>query len=203
MKIRLDSYSFVSAIKAALLFSAKNNVRYYLNGVHLVSCDGGFYLESTDGYKAMRVKIDRELPREFDVILPLDLCVSIAKIRIPKKERSMGVLDLVIDGISIEVCHDTVTYTGVSVDGKFPDIGRVMVKPTSESFEDRGVNAEYLIEAGKAIHILANPNPKYHGASLCGGQGSRDVFYFEVLTNHGDFTEISEPATFVVMPMRL
>lgn len=201
MKIRLDSHSFVSAIKAALLFAAKNDIRYYLNGVHLVSCDGGFYIESTDGHKAMRVKVDRELPREVDVILPLDLCVAITKIRIPKKDRGINILDLVIDGISIEVCHGDALYTGVLVGGRFPDLPRIMVKPTSESFEDRGINTEYLIKAGKAMSILANP--KHHKVSLCGGQGSTDIFYFEVPTNHGDFTEISEPATFVVMPMRL
>lgn len=117
MKIRLDSHSFVSAIKAALLFAAKNDIRYYLNGVHLVSCDGGFYIESTDGHKAMRVKVDRELPREVDVILPLDLCVAITKIRIPKKDRGINILDLVIDGISIEVCHGDALYTGVLVGG--------------------------------------------------------------------------------------
>lgn len=201
MKITLNAHSFVSAIKAALLFSAKNDVRYYLNGVHLVSCNGGFYIESTDGHKAMHVKIDRELPREFDVILPLDLCVAIAKIRIPKKERGISTLGIVIEGISIEVCHEDALYTGVLVGGRFPDINRIMIKPASGSFDDRGINTEYIIKAGKAMSILANP--KYHGVSLCGGQGAADIFYFEVPTNHGDFTEISEPATFVVLPMRL
>lgn len=202
--MQINLYSFVSALSAVLPFASKNDIRYYLNGVHLVSCEGGFYVEATDGHTAARVKIDTPEPiAGLDLIIPHGDCAKVSAFKVAKKYRKEKALSFEWQGLRGSFSDGQRTVSFEAIEHSYVDIGRVIHTPAADASRpsDRGVNALYLARAGKSAAVLANP--KHHGAAMVGAHGASDTFIFKVPTDHGDFLQISEPALFVVCPMRL
>lgn len=200
--MRLNAYSFLTALKAVLPFSPKNDVRYYLNGVHLLGTDGGFFIEATDGYTAARVKVDAQLDGPLDLVMPRGFCEKVANRKVPVRERDSLELELAYSFLATVVSLDGQSMEANTVDCKYVDLHRVLGVPAVGKPSDRrGFNAEYMARAAKSASMLAHP--KYKGVALVGGSAATDNFVFEVSTAHGEFPAISEPALFVVCPMRL
>lgn len=202
--MQVNLYSFVSALSAVLPFAPKNDVRYYLNGVHLVSCEGGFYVEATDGHTAVRVKIDTTEPvADLDLVIPHDVCAKVSAFKVAKKYRKEKVISFEWHGLGGSFSDGQSSVSFEAIEGKYVDLGRVMRAPAADASRpsDRGVSALYLARVGKSAAILANP--KYHGVAMVGAHGASDNFIFKVPTDHGDFLQISEPALFVICPIKL
>jgi len=201
--MKINAYSFITALKAVIPFAVKKDVRWYLNGVHLVYTGGGFHMEATDGYTAARVTFDcLHAQTELDIIIPLDECLKITKLKINKKERHSQDLDFVQDGYLFNVKFGGNTLVGYGIKGRFPDLSLVLPPPilTKEHYpEDRGFNAKYLARMADSAAMLASP--KYHVCLLKAHSGSRDKYILEVPTSHNEFPGISKPAIFIGMPM--
>lgn len=200
--MRLNAYSFLTALKAVLPFAPKNDIRYYLNGVHLLDTDGGFFVEATDGHTAARVKVDAQLDGTLDLVMPRDFCEKVAKLKVPVRERDSLELELAYSYLATAVSLDGLKIDASTIDCKYVDLARGLVVPAVGKPSDRrGFNAEYLARAAKSASMLANPN--YKRVALVGGSAATDNFVFEVSTAHGEFPAITAPAVFVVCPMRL
>lgn len=178
MKIKVSKI----LLESALIFQAKNDVRYYLNGV-CFKADGRVC--STDGHRAF-------VGGKHDADLKEDLILSITKS--PTKNYDYAEIDTDTGIVSYHT--DTTLRIGVGlcevIDGRFPDIDRII--PKEKSPTDRiGFNAKYLTDVEKAAKLF---NPKYSSVT------------FELNGNTGSSVAklkscFGEEAKIIVMPMRI
>lgn len=66
-------------LRVALLFAAKNDIRYYLNCVHFVAIGGFLVIQATDGERLIRITTATPLPTPLNALVPLDAVKSIVK----------------------------------------------------------------------------------------------------------------------------
>ena len=148
-------YTTLSALKAINLLSADKDIRYYLNGVHVTATATATRLTATDGH-ALGIHQSEQQNEGVDfveMIIPNDVIKLI-------KSASKNVDTVVIDtedGITGTI--GAITGAAVSfkaIDGKFPDVQRVMPKTIS------GETAQYqpylLEKFSKASKLLGSKN---------------------------------------------
>ena len=117
----------ISYIKCALVTAASKDVRYYLNGLAILPHKTGAILASADGHRLTMLHIPGPfgLP-EGGVILPRDFCERVAKVKYPRNAPS--------ETFTIEDGRVRATLAGMDaalVDGRFPDVARVVPKECS------------------------------------------------------------------------
>lgn len=190
MKLRIGKI----LLETALIFQAKQDVRYYLNGICFMK-DGR--IAATDGHRAF-IGSKHENQLEDNVI------VSISKS--PVKRYDMAELDTDTGIVTYntvfksvnedESIEEILTLVGAGIckliDGRFPDIDRVTPKKT-EPAEVIGFNAGYLADIEKAAKLF---NPRWSSVKL-ELQGNDSSAVANLSSPFGDTGKI------VVMPMRL
>jgi hypothetical protein len=122
-------------LQALLLFAAKNDARYYLNGIY---ADPAGYLVATDGRRLLYIKTEPGL----NAIIPRE--AAEAAVKMAKKGQE---IQLTANSIG------QVTYT--PVDGTFPDWRRVM--PCGDDMQANPqctFNWPYLTDAEKAFKLM-------------------------------------------------
>lgn len=179
MKIKLSK----TLLESALIFQAKNDVRYYLNGI-CIKADGR--VASTDGHRAF-VGTGHENKLKEDIIL---------KISKPPTKKYDHVICDTKTGIVEYIIDWSVLRVGVGlceiIDGRFPDIDLVIPKETS-AVDRIGFNAGYLADVEKVAKIF---NPKWESV----------IFEFNSTTSASVAnlkSPYGETAKIIVMPMRI
>lgn len=148
-----------NAIKAMMLTAAKNDIRYYLNGLHVMTCEAGTIVSSTDGHRGARYLADME-PKEFcEVIIPLEFCETLAKIKTSKYQSANDFEFYVSDDGTITVRVIDNTMSTKAIIGKFPDMARVMPEKVVRAIGN--VNLEYARDAQKAIMLIDPAAPSF------------------------------------------
>lgn len=155
MKITLP----LSAMRAMIHTSADADIRYYLNGVHVIATKTHSRLESTNGhYCGIFVHEvtdgDNEVDGLVDFIVPLDEI----KMLKPSSAKSLDVLTIEYDaatktGTLNVLAGMSVRFT--AIDGKFPDLERVMPK-TATSGVSSQYQVEYFGQFAKVAKLLSN-----------------------------------------------
>ena len=169
-------------LESALIFQARNDVRYYLNGICFM-IDGS--IASTDGHRAF-------IGGRHDNKLTEDVIIKIGKS--PTKRYDYAIIDT---KSKIATYHDEVGVmvgSGIceEIDGRFPDIDRVIPKQTLPA-EEISFNAGYLVDIEKAAKLF---NPKFCGVKFeLNGNTNAAVCCLSAPTG--------ETAKIVVMPMRV
>ena len=169
-------------LEGALMFQAKQDVRYYLNG----SCfmhDGR--IAATDGHRAM-------IASKHENKLTDNVIVSVSKS--PTKRYAYALLDTKTGIVTYHDEHEIMVGEGIcsEINGRFPDIDRVIPKQTVPA-EQIGFNAKYLADVEKLAKLF---NPKY------------EAVLFELNSNtSAAVANINAPtgeaAKVIVMPMRI
>jgi DNA polymerase-3 subunit beta len=169
-------------LEGALIFQAKQDVRYYLNGICFMP-DGR--VAATDGHRAI-------IASKHENKIKSNVIVSVSKS--PTKNYSYAVIDTRAKIVTYHNNFDVLVGAGIcsEVDGKFPDIDRVIPKQTAPA-EQIGFNAKYLADVEKLAKLF---NPKYESVR------------FELSGNiNAAVANISAPtgetAKVIVMPMRI
>lgn len=169
-------------LESALIFQARNDVRYYLNGICFMP-DGR--VASTDGHRAF-------IGSNHGNKLTENVIIKIGKSPIKRYEHA------IIDTKSkIATYHDEagmMVGSGIceEIDGRFPDIDRVIPKETKAA-DCIGFNAGYLVDIEKVAKLF---NPRFCGVKFeLNGNADAAVCYLSAPS--GDTAKI------VVMPMRL
>ena len=159
-------YTTLSALKAVNLLSADKNIRYYLNGVHVSATATATRLTATDGH-ALGIHQSEQQNEGVDFVEMIISTDVIKLIKSASKNVDIVVIDTE-DGITGTI--GSITGAAVSfkaIDGKFPDVQRVMPKTIS------GETAQfqpYLLEKfSKASKLLGSKkgliNVAYNGTS--------------------------------------
>lgn len=169
-------------LEGALMFQAKQDIRYYLNGICFMP-DGR--VAATDGH---RLFVGDKHNNKLDD----NIIVSVSKS--PIKRYDYAVLDTKTKMVTYH--DDTKLMVGAGIcnmiDGRFPDIDRVIPNETKAA-EEIGFNAGYLVDIEKAAKLF---NPKFCSVKFeLNGNTNAAVCCLSAPTG--------ETAKIVVMPMRL
>lgn len=169
-------------LEGALMFQAKHDVRYYLNGICFMP-DGR--IAATDGHRAM-------IASKHENKIKSNVIVSISKS--PTKNYSYAVIDTRAKIVTYHNNFDVLVGAGIcsEVDGNYPDIDRVIPKQTAPA-EQIGFNAKYLADVEKLAKLF---NPKFE-AVLFELNGNTSAAVANISAPTG------ETAKVIVMPMRI
>jgi DNA polymerase III sliding clamp (beta) subunit (PCNA family) len=172
-------------------FAATSDIRYYLNGLHVVQDNRGTYIEATNGHMLGRLLIDETpIANPCSVILPLESVKSLAATGKKGKEN----LCFTVDGVKITVITSmSETMIFQALEGTFPDCDRVVPTLTSDGgMQTSTYNPEYI----QAFADCAN--------DLRGYKTSNITVQIKQRGNDSGIVNIDSEPLFVgiIMPMR-
>ena len=169
-------------LEGTLMFQAKQDVRYYLNGICFMP-DGR--VAATDGHRAM-------IASKHENKLTDNVIVSVSKS--PTKRYAYALLDTKTKIITYHDENEIMVGAGIcsEIDGRLPDIDRVIPKQTVAT-EQIGFNAKYLADVEKLAKLF---NPKFEAVRF-ELNGNTNAAVANVSAPTG------ETAKVIVMPMRL
>lgn len=169
-------------LEGALMFQAQQDVRYYLNGICFMP-DGR--VAATDGHRAM-------IASKHENKLKDNVIVSVSKS--PTKRYAYALLDTKTGIVTYYDEHEIMVGAGIcsEIDGRFPDIDRVIPKQTAPA-EQIGFHAKYLADVERLAKLF---NPKFE-AVLFELNGNTSAAVANISASTG------ETAKVIVMPMRI
>ena len=128
-------------LKALLLCAAKNDIRYYLNGVHFESTNNGIIAASTDGHRLICINLPNEQAEGVKALIPRAL------IEAAVKTKSVYI-EITIDGANVTLSSMGQNVSGSLTEGVFPDYRRVIPNSVS-GIQGNEFNNEYLVDFDK------------------------------------------------------
>ena len=185
----------ITALRAAMLFAAKNDVRYYLNGLHIVlKGDGTGEIQATDGHRAIVVRLKDAPAVAMSAIIPSALVETLLKAKGSKKATYafLDIPDNEKDNRDVpftlrEPLISGAAVAGQTIDGVFAPIRKVVPETTSGVMAQ--YNWQYLADCQDAAEILTG-SKRGEGAPIAyNGDGPAIVY-------------LSEDAFALVMPCR-
>ena len=139
-------------LTACLAIAPKNDVRYYLNGIHIKQDSNGSIIEATDGNRIVCFKSDSKLCQAMDFDCILD--VKYVKLLVDKI-KAMGydkldIYNVCVTDISTEYLTFDIDRVDL-IDGKYPDTKRVMWQDSlnMNTIYEIGVDARFLADIVK------------------------------------------------------
>lgn len=151
----MDNFALpIDCLKAVLAVMPKDEIRYYLNGLHINA--HGHWLEATDGIVALRIPIPCELPADMDNIIVSREAVE----QIVAAAKADGSHTVVMRREGSNLYRATVGAHDVIFGGlnaQFPDLDRVFTpgQPTPPAdMLPYSFNATYLNKWFKAQRVL-------------------------------------------------
>lgn len=144
----------INTLRAALLFAAKQDVRYYLIGVRIrVEASGLAQLHATDGHRLLIARIPPVLEgsasAELDVILPRDAVEAMLKTK--GLAKAAPTIELQVTGDKFSLRGAGVEMSGALIDGRYPDVTRVVSAPNGQPAQ---FNWQYLADCQTAHRLL-------------------------------------------------
>lgn len=127
-------------LAAISVFAAKNDDRYYLNGVHLKATGGALIIEATDGHALARTTVAIDETDAFDVVIKNKDIKAILD-----GTKTAEAVDVIASNDAVEFIGDF-NYMCKPVAGKFPDTNRV-IPADDRPFNPEGgigLDAKYL-----------------------------------------------------------
>lgn len=166
MKITIEH----SIIKALLICAAKQDLRYYLQGVCVdARANGDVTLVTTDGHRmlAYPVAVDAiESLAPGQYIIPREALEAVKPAKAGRTTLPITIEIDVAHGRDNKITGATSTVTPL-IDGKFPDWRRVM--PASVSNELAQYNCDYVGDFGRIAQLMGAKHPmvciNHNGAS--------------------------------------
>jgi DNA polymerase-3 subunit beta len=128
-------------LKALLICAAKNDIRYYLNGVHFESTPHGIIAASTDGHRLLCINLPNEQAEGIKALIPRALIEAAIKTKAPT-------IDVMIEGANVTLSSMGQNVSGSITDGVFPDYRRVIPEKVS-GIQGNEFNNEYLVDFDK------------------------------------------------------
>ena len=185
--------TLLQAIKAASFIMAKKDVRYFLNGVHIVKKDNVVTVEATDGHMGFQT---RDVDTDSVDVAELDMIIPCSVVAVIIKSKHLVIKDgnFVSDGMVIPM---------QPIDGNFPQMDRVMPSRYADVYKGElySVNPEYIMAVGKS-YKAATGFKHYSGLvsrNIAGGV--RDELLSSVLMH--PMEHALQCTNWVVMPQRI
>ncbi len=119
-----------SQVKAMLVLAATKDIRFYLNGIHVIQDQRGTIVEATDGHVLGMLRVGETPKNPAKVILDRE---SLKPLVAGTKKQMADLIEFSVDGDIVTASTGGMVTTFKAVDGTFPDCRRVT--PTNESLE--------------------------------------------------------------------
>lgn len=116
-------------IRAMLHLAATKDIRFYLNGLHIVQDSRGTIVEATDGHVLGCLRVSEAPMPPAKVILDRDSLKPLTG----TKRQSDEVVEFYVDGDTVKASAMGMLTTFKRVDGVFSDVSRVI--PRAETLE--------------------------------------------------------------------
>ena len=133
-------------LKALLICAEKNDIRYYLNGVHFESTSNGIIAASTDGHRLLCINLPSEQAEGIKALIPRALIEAAVKTK-------AQVIDISIDGANVTLASAGQSISGSLTEGVFPDFRRVIPEKVS-GIQGNEFNNEYLVDFDKIGKLI-------------------------------------------------
>lgn len=153
--------SLYRPLKALLTLVPKQDIRYYLMGIHVkfIPEQQVYHLEAADGHRAARIVLpagvnyikipDRELP--VSAIIPKETVADVLR-----GGNDKTLISLHIEGDRSTFKKGGVTVIADHIDGRYPDMDRLIPKKNRPCDLPEGIalDASYLGDIGKFVSAL-------------------------------------------------
>ena len=155
-------------IRAVALIAPKTDVRFYLNGLHIVGRQGDDYvrLEATDGGVALVAKAglldDGRITDPLDVIVPIELIEQAVKVmkRALHWRITVSASDHETMLPRVAISDEVTTVTALAVEGRYPSLSRLVHGASAPSGEVAQYDPRYLSLMQEAACIALGKAPK-------------------------------------------
>ncbi len=159
VELRLRTHDLLNVMSRTQFAMAQQDVRYYLNGLHLDISAGRLRAVATDGHRLAlsQTEHDVSLERDIQVIVPRKGVTELQRLLDGSSEE----LELRLTDSAIQIVFGPLRFTSKLIDGRFPDYERVV--PASS---DKWVTGDRddLRAALQRAAILSNE--KFRGVRL-------------------------------------
>ena len=169
----------IRLLKAALICTAKQEARWYLTGVAIK--DGA--VSSTDGHRVFTCEID--VPKEYEIIIPRDALTAFLK-QVKKEHLDLHaqVIQVKDEVYKLQVVNLKkgellfVEQLFKPIDGKFPDVKKVIPDPIKRQECMPYYEWKYLVDFQKIAEILGGSNG--HFGLIVTGKNTSSVIDFSL-----------------------
>jgi len=169
----------IKTIKALLHFTAKKDIRYYLQGVHIEQGPTGTYAVATNGHFIAIARIDTQAQTPASVIVESGQLAATIK-------GAKGAAMIDAGGARVTIKTTAGETTADAIEAKYPDWRRVIRAP--QTGEQAYFNPEYLATVQKAAR-------EYHGNKSA-------LYHVTQNGNRVGHCDIDDDLQVFVMPVR-
>lgn len=146
---------------------AQQDIRYYLNGLLLVTRDNELRVVTTDGHRlAYAAETLTETPAPIEVILPRKTILELSRQLTDSDEP----IEITLTPNQAHFAFNNIEFVSKLVDGKFPDYERVIPKNHGKLIR---LKRDALLNSLQRVAILTNE--KFRGVRLVLGEGSLKI----------------------------
>lgn len=162
-----------STLDAMLLIAAKNDIRYYLNGVYLEWNNVLTRAVGCDGHRlAVKQHFVEDNQGAGSIIIPRDVIE-----RLPKRPKNDAIVSITCTGVEDSkkwaIVAGGVTINFTPCEDRYPDWRRV-THGIKTSGEAAGFNLDYLMSFEKAATILGGGKLRFGGSRVRVHHNGRD-----------------------------
>ena len=162
-----------STLDAMLLIAAKNDIRYYLNGVYIEWNNALTRAVGCDGHRlAVKQQFVEDNAGAGSIIIPRDVIE-----RLPKRPKNDAIVSITCTGVEDSkrwaIVAGGVTINFTPYDDKYPD-WRCVTHGIKTSGEAAGFNLDYLMSFEKAGVILGGGKLRAGGSRVRVHHNGRD-----------------------------
>lgn len=161
-------------LKAAFLFSAKDDARYILKTVQFLKRKTGVIITACDGRRIITINsIDTQMIDSDQVIIPM-FRVPKRTSGVPSERDTVEISSEKVRGRTVYVCNDVVIP---EVTGDYPKWQQVFRDLKPKPIHEAAVNPQFLTDFGTAAKLI-DGDPHIHLQTIDGGpilvKGTRD-----------------------------
>lgn len=178
-------------LKAAALIAARNDIRYYLNGVLVEVFEHEARLVATDGHRMAILRKLNEDSSPIRFIVPVSVFSHLRPSRAYRYAEASFSYDPAKPNARITMEYLDIGIQFTPIDGKYPDYAQTMNKAATPSGERATINVTYLHDFKRVVDMAFGSDRLYTPSVWHNGEGPAAVTY----KGHEDFFGI-------VMPMR-
>ncbi len=159
---KTDAENFIQSLETILPVIPQQDVRYYLNGAEFTTANGKLVLNATDGHRLTQNRVDytpvNEDKKDFQGIIPHFTAMRLSSVLKGIKGEITAGVGARHFYIKVQTPDGYRVMKSQLIDGKYPDVERVIPKQSAQQVE---VNLVELTQACRRAAILANE--KVHG----------------------------------------